>query len=67
MEENKDGFGIGILKFIRGIGFCMFFMSIGLMFRGGEMAVAGICGAFGIGLGVAMNLAIQKARGSYAQ
>jgi hypothetical protein len=62
MSEQKDGIGIGILKFIRGVGFCMFFMGIGLVFRGEDMGAAILGGSVGLGIGVCMNLAINKLR-----
>jgi hypothetical protein len=62
MKARKDGVAVGFLKFIRAVGFCMFFMSIGLIFRGEDMVVVVICGSLGLGIGVGMSLAINKIR-----
>jgi cyanate permease len=62
MSGQKDGMAIGFLRFVGGVGVCMFLGSIGLIFRGGDMAVVVICGAIGLGTGICMKWAIERIR-----
>jgi hypothetical protein len=62
MTGQRDGIAIGFLRFVGGVGVFMFLGSIGLIFRGGDMAVVVICGGIGLATVICIRHLIGRIR-----